>query len=172
MLGSQVRRLRRRRDRASQHWLKLEKLAPMSCPKPPLMGPFLAAPDSPTLDLQRRRIRLYRRVPHAAVPFESLARLVVIPEIWYHYAAAVIRSRLLVGIAVALLLEAALVISLTFAGVATTLAILLGIILLQAIPIALILVFTVIGSRVNIGFLPVRDCPYFVSSVERIYPAV
>ncbi len=148
------------------------------------------------------------------VPFESLEKLVVIPEIWYHYAAAVIRSRLrfatipiargprltgeskmnfialllhglsaffvygdivgarlLVGIAVALLLETALVVSLTFAGIATTLAILLGIILLQAIPIALILVFTVIGSRVNIGFLPVRDCPYFVNSVEQIYPA-
>src|ERR1039458_7604798 len=28
------------------------------------------------------------------IPFESLGRLVVVPEIWNHYAAAVIRSRL------------------------------------------------------------------------------
>ena len=156
------------------------------------------------------------------IPFESLAKLVVIPEIWYHYAAAVIRSRLrfatipiargqrqagkskmnfialllhglsaffvygdivgarlLVGIALALLIEAALIGAgiairltngLSFAALATVLAILLGIVLLQAVPIALILVFTVIGSRVNIGFLPIRDCPYFVSGIERIYP--
>ncbi len=47
-------------------------------------------------------------------------------------------------------------------------AAIVGIILLQAIPLALILVFTVIGSRANVGFLPIRDCPYYVSGVERI----
>jgi len=146
---------------------------------------------------------------------------VVVPEIWNHYAAAVIRSRiayasipiargkrvagkskmnfiglllhglsaffvygdivgarLLIAIAVALLLELVLfAIGLgvrlnTSPGILTVaayLAGLLGIILLQAIPIALILVFTVIGSRVNIGFLPIRDCPYFVSGVERVF---
>src|SRR5205807_9625797 len=91
----------------------------------------------------------------------------------------IVGARLLIAIAVALLLELVLfAIGLgvrlnTSPGiltVATYLAGLLGIILLQAIPIALILVFTVIGSRVNIGFLPIRDCPYFVSKVERLFP--
>jgi glycosyltransferase involved in cell wall biosynthesis len=148
------------------------------------------------------------------VPFESLGRLVVVPEIWNHYAAAVIRSRLrfqsipiargqrmagnskmnfialllhglsaffvygdivgarlLVVIALALLLEVvAVAASPSIPGLLLHLAAILGIILLQAIPITLILVFTVIGSRSNIGFLPIRDCPYFVSKVERIFP--
>jgi glycosyltransferase involved in cell wall biosynthesis len=156
------------------------------------------------------------------VPFESLGRLVVVPEVWNHYAAAVVRSRLrfdsipiargrrlagkskmnfiglllhglsaffvygdivgarlLVGITLALLLEfTALAVGLgvRFAvspdilGLTVYLAAILGIILLQAIPIALILVFVVIG-RTNTGFLPIRDCPYFVSSVQRIFPA-
>lgn len=157
------------------------------------------------------------------IPYESLAKLVVVPEIWNHYAAAVVRSRilfrnipiargkrltgsskmnfiglllhglsaffvygdiigarLLVAIALALTLEAVLVAtgialyfttSLSVLGVTAWLAGLLGIILLQAIPVALIIVFTVVGSRVNIGFLPIRDCPYFVSGVERVFPA-
>ncbi|HEY6391970.1 MAG TPA: glycosyltransferase [Bryobacteraceae bacterium] len=148
------------------------------------------------------------------VPFESLGRLVVVPEIWNHYAAAIIRSRLrfqsipiargqrmaghskmnfiglllhglsaffvygdivgarlLVVIALALLLEVvAVAASPSIPGLLLHLAAILGIILLQAIPITLILVFTVIGSRSNIGFLPIRDCPYFVSKVERIFP--
>ena len=156
--------------------------------------------------------------------FESLARLVVVPEIWNHYAAGVFRSRtlfttipiargkrltgsskmnfiglllhglsaffvygdiigarLLVAIALALTLEAALVAtgvaihyttSLSVLGVTAWLAGILGVILLQAIPVALIIVFTVVGSRVNIGFLPIRDCPYFVSGVQRVFPAV
>jgi glycosyltransferase involved in cell wall biosynthesis len=156
----------------------------------------------------------------SAVPFSSLAQIVVIPEIWNHYAAAVIRSRLrfrtvpiargarlagqskmnfvglllhglsaffvygeivgarlLVAIAVALTIEVALAalgiaVNLTtnFSIVALFLygALALGLFLLQAIPLALILVFTVIGSRANVGFLPIRDCPYFVRNVERI----
>lgn len=159
----------------------------------------------------------------SVVPFECLAKLVVVPEIWNHYAAAIIRSRipflsipiargkrvagrskmnfiglllhglsaffvygeivgarLLVAIALALLLETALVAvgigigigaSPSAMRVAAYVAALLGIILLQAIPIALILVFSVIGSRVNLGFLPLRDCPYFVHSIERVVPA-
>ena len=158
----------------------------------------------------------------SVIPFESLAKLVVVPEIWNHYAAAVIRSRirfcsipiargrrvagkskmnfiglllhglsaffvygdivgarLLIGIALALILEIALVavwigvrlsVSPNMLSVAAYLAGLLGIILLQAIPIALILVFSVIGSRVNVGFLPIRDCPYFVNGVQRVFP--
>jgi hypothetical protein len=151
-----------------------------------------------------------------------LAKLVVIPEIWNHYAAAVIRSRLkfcsipiargqryagkskmnfislllhglsaffvygdivgarlLVGIALALILETVLIAAWIAVRItaspnilvaAAYLAGLVGLVLLQAIPIALILVFSVIGSRVNIGFLPIRDCPYFVNSVERVFP--
>lgn len=156
----------------------------------------------------------------SVVPFSSLAQIVVIPEIWNHYAAAVIRSRLLfttvpiargarlageskmnfvglllhglsaffvygeivgarllIAIAVALMLEiglvtAGLAITMTtqFSVIAVALygALALGLLLLQAIPVALILVFTVIGSRVNVGFLPIRDCPYFVRDVERL----
>jgi polyisoprenyl-phosphate glycosyltransferase len=156
------------------------------------------------------------------VPFESLGRLVVVPEIWNHYAAAVIRSRLrfqtipiargkrmagqskmnfialllhglsaffvygdivgarlLVVIALALLIEVIAVAvglgvrftsSPSILSLLVSLAAILGIILLQAIPITLILVFTVIGSRSNIGFLPIRDCPYFVSTLERVFP--
>ena len=158
----------------------------------------------------------------SVVPFESLAKLVVVPEIWNHYAAAVIRSRvafrsipiargkrlvgkskmnfialllhglsaffvygdivgarLLIAIALALIVEVLLVaagVAVWFttipnvAVLAAYVAAILGILLLQAIPVALILVFTVIGSRVNAGFLPLRDCPYFVSSVQRVFP--
>lgn len=150
-------------------------------------------------------------------PFESLAKLVVVPEIWHHYAAAVIRSRLkfcsipiprgrrsageskmnfvalllhglsaffvygdivgarlLVGIALALIVEIVLVavgIGVRLEGLPVYLAAILSIILLQAIPITLILVFTVIGSRINLGFLPIRDCPYFAGSVQTVFPA-
>ncbi len=156
------------------------------------------------------------------IPFESLGRLVVVPEIWNHYAAAVIRSRLrfesipiargkrlsgkssmnfialllhglsaffvygdivgarlLVVIALALLLEVVVVaagLSVRFTSspgilnLCVYLAAILGIILLQAIPITLILVFTVIGARNSVGFLPIRDCPYFVGSVRRVFP--
>jgi hypothetical protein len=147
------------------------------------------------------------------VPFESLAKIVVVPEIWNHYAAAVVRARLrftsipiargrrlagqskmnfiglllhglsaffvygdivgarlLVAIAVAIVLEMAL------AGFAAALrwgipavAVILGLILLQAIPLALTLVFSVIGSRANVGFLPLRDCPYYAGKVERLF---
>jgi polyisoprenyl-phosphate glycosyltransferase len=152
------------------------------------------------------------------VPFEALTKLVVLPEIWQHYAAAVIRSRLghrsipiargrrvagqskmtfislllhgltaffvygdivgarlLVGIALALVAEIVLVAigigaNLAATGLSAYAAAILGIVLLQAIPIALIVVFVVIGSRVNSGFLPIRDCPYFVSRVESVFP--
>jgi polyisoprenyl-phosphate glycosyltransferase len=156
------------------------------------------------------------------IPFESLSRLVVVPEIWNHYAAAVIRARLrfksipisrgkrlvgkskmnfialllhglsaffvygdivgarlLVGFVLALILEVAavaiglgvrLTVSPSTRDLAIYVAAILGIILLQAIPIALILVFTVIGSRSNISFLPIRDCPYFVSGLQPLFP--
>ena len=159
----------------------------------------------------------------SVVPFNCLAKLVVVPEIWNHYAAAVIRSRirfssipiprgrrvagkskmnfiglllhglsaffvygeivgarLLVAIALALILEIVLIAigigvrvsaSPNAVSLAAYLAGLIGLVLLQAIPIALILVFSVIGSRVNVGFLPLRDCPYFIHGIERVFPA-
>ena len=157
------------------------------------------------------------------VPFDSLGKLVVVPEIWNHYAAAVIRSRLqfqsipisrgkrvagkskmnfialllhglsaffvygdiisarlLIAISLTLIGEvilAAAVAAVWFTSIpnilvlAVYVAAILGALLLQAIPVALILVFTVIGSRVNAGFIPLRDCPYFVSNLQRIFPA-
>src|SRR5579872_1909705 len=151
------------------------------------------------------------------VPFETLSKLVVTSEIWYHYAAAVIRSRLqfrtiplargkrlrgrskmnfiglllhglsaffvygdIVGarllVAIALLFVSGVVLASAGLAVQFTrgatffIAGSLGIVLMLAILIALVLVFTVIGSRVNMGFLPLRDCPYFVNGVRRIYP--
>ncbi len=150
------------------------------------------------------------------VPFATLSKLVVTPEIWYHYAAAVIRSRLqfrtiplargkrlmgrskmnfialllhglsaffvygdIVGarllVAIALLLVSGVVLAAAGLAVQFTrgatffIAGTLGIVLMLAILIALVLVFTVIGSRVNMGFLPLRDCPYFVHGVQRVF---
>jgi polyisoprenyl-phosphate glycosyltransferase len=157
------------------------------------------------------------------IPFQTLARLAVTPEIWNHYAAAVIRSgvawtsiplargrriagqskmnfiglllhglsaffvygeivgaRLLIAIAILMLLGVVVIGgaagahfwgSLNVPGLFAYIAGLLGVILCLAVLIALILVFTVIGSRVNVGFLPVRDCPYFVNRLERVFPA-
>ena len=152
------------------------------------------------------------------VRYEALGKLVVLPEVWQHYAAAIIRARLrfqtvpiprgkrlaghskmnfiglllhgltaffvygdivgarlLVGIALAAVGAAALGI----VGIAThrtggmsgyLLATLGVLIVLQAIPIALIVVFIVVGNRSNTGFLPIRDCPYFVSGLETVFP--
>ncbi len=157
------------------------------------------------------------------VPAEALAQLVVVPEIWYHYAAAVIRSRLqfrsipihrgarlvgrskmntiglllhglsaffvygdIVGARLLIALSLLLVSGVLFAGIGALLPSVagiklltsapyiiqsLGVVLLVGILTALVLVFTVIGSRVNIGFLPIRDCPYFVSRIDQIFPA-
>jgi hypothetical protein len=89
----------------------------------------------------------------------------------------IVGARLLVAIAIALTLEIGLVCLGLAVNLATHfspfalflyIALALGLLLLQAIPVALILVFTVIGSRVNIGFLPLRDCPYFVRDVEKL----
>lgn len=151
------------------------------------------------------------------VPAAALPQLSVIPEIWSHYAASVIRcrlahdsipiargarysgrskmrpiglllhglsamfvyaevvgARLFVG-TLSLIVLAAItlgsVIALRFTTETAYAATLLGIILLQAVLISLVAVFTVIGSRVNVTFLPIRDCPYFVAGVERKYPA-
>jgi hypothetical protein len=160
----------------------------------------------------------------SAVPHEKLTQLAVMPELWHHYAAAVVRSRIgvrmvpiprgarllgesRVGYAGLLLhglsaffvygdiigarLLAAVGLLLTLAigmiGAELVYVMLTGrsipqwgafatgvalIVLLQAVLGALVLVFTVIGSRVNLNFLPVRDCPYFVRDVERMGAAI
>jgi hypothetical protein len=151
----------------------------------------------------------------SVVPAKALSQLAVIPEIWSHYAASVIRcrlahdsipiargprycgtskmrpislllhglsamfvyaeivgARLFVGtlslIALAALLLGALI-ALKFTSEIAYAAALLAVILLQAVLISLVAVFTVIGSRVNVTFLPIRDCPYFVAGVERVF---
>ena len=156
------------------------------------------------------------------VPRGTLEQLVVVPEIWNHYAAAAIRAalpyenipinrgrrlvgqskmnpiglllhglsaifvyadivgaRLFVGAVFLTVLAAAtaaiaIVASLTarpaLSGWPVYVAGILCIILLQAVMLSLVLVFSVIGGRVNSSFLPVRDCPYFVSGVRKIFP--
>lgn len=151
----------------------------------------------------------------SVLPAGALATLSVIPEIWNHYAASVIRWRLAydtipiargeryagvskmspVGLLLhglsaifvyaeivgARLFVAALsLIGLASAGVGAWFAfrfngevaygaVLLMIILLEAALISLVAVFNVIGSRVNVTFLPIRDCPYFVAGVESLF---
>jgi len=156
------------------------------------------------------------------IPAAFLTKLVVIPEIWNHYAAAVIRSRIgstdipiargrrltgeskmnfialflhglraffvygeVVGARLLVAIACLLILGTLIAGAAltvhftTTLFIpglflyvagALGIILLQAVLIALILVFSVIGSNGNMGFLPLRDCHFFVDEVQQLFP--
>jgi polyisoprenyl-phosphate glycosyltransferase len=159
----------------------------------------------------------------SVIPFQKLSQLVVVPEIWNHYAAAVIRTRLgfttipvdrgrrLTGsskmnfiglllhglsaffvygevIGARLLVGIALLLLASGGAVAAGILLHFGrywvvppwstyavgafvIVLLQALVLALLLVFTVIGSRVNVSFLPIRDCPYFVERVERVWPS-
>ncbi|MFN7939233.1 MAG: glycosyltransferase [Bryobacteraceae bacterium] len=154
----------------------------------------------------------------SAVPWEKLTQLVVMPELWHHYAAAVIRSRIgvrlvpiprgqrllgesrmgyaglllhglsaffvygdIIGARLLAAVGLLLVLSLGAIGAAFGYTLLTGhaipqwgtlaasialIVLPQALLGALVLVFTVIGNRVNHNFLPIRDCPYFVRSVE------
>lgn len=151
----------------------------------------------------------------SVVPAAALSQLAVIPEIWSHYAASVIRcrlahasipiargarysgkskmrpiglllhglsamfvyaeivgARLFVGTLSLIVLAAVLLgalIALRFTTEIAYAAALLAMILLQAVLISLVAVFTVIGSRVNVTFLPIRDCPYFVAGVERLF---
>ena len=157
----------------------------------------------------------------SVIPFQKLGQLVVVPEIWNHYAAAVIRTRLgyctipvdrgrrLTGsskmnfiglllhglsaffvygevIGARLLVGIGLMLLLSGGALAAGILLHFGryyeippwstyalsafvIVLLQAVILALVLVFTVIGSRVNVNFLPIRDCPYFVERVERVW---
>ena len=154
----------------------------------------------------------------SVVPQEKLTQLAVMPELWHHYAAAVIRSRIglkmvpisrgrrlrgasqmsyaglllhglsaffvygdIIGARLLAVFGILLVLAVTVIGGELTYAAVTGrsipqwgfyaagvalIVLLQAVLGALVLVFTVIGSRVNMNFLPIRDCHYFVDDVE------
>jgi polyisoprenyl-phosphate glycosyltransferase len=157
----------------------------------------------------------------SVVPYARLRQLTVISDIWNHYAAAVIRSRIRFQTApiprgerlagrpqmnfTRLLLHAlsaffvygdvigARLLAGTGVLLVSALAILAGavglalatrwrmpewapyaaafwaILLLQAILISLVLVFIVVGSRVNARFVPLRDCPGFEDGVETVF---
>lgn len=159
----------------------------------------------------------------SVIPRESLSRLVVMGEIWNHYAAAVFRGRLpfttialergrrLAGqskmnfislathglsaisvfadvVGVRLFTAAIALMSLStalFAGLAVARfgfeapvpvwmlygAAFVSVILLQAVMFAFVLAATMLGSRINAGFVPLRDCPFYVQGVERVFPA-
>lgn len=156
------------------------------------------------------------------VPFELLKRVVVSPELWSHYAATVIHSRipletisttraqrvageskmrftdlflhglraiavhtdyvsvrllLMIG-AVSALLVGALIATvairmwtdLAIPGWATNAGGLSLIALAQSFIIGLLLVFGTVNARQLSSFLPIRDCPYFIDSVDQVFP--
>jgi glycosyltransferase involved in cell wall biosynthesis len=156
------------------------------------------------------------------IPYELLRRLVVVSEIWNHYAAGILkakipytevptnRSRRLVGrsrmsfvslvmhglgaisvhgdvvgvraliATVLLILFSAVAISivvvirattdLAIPGWASTLTTSFFIILMQAVMVALLFSFMILGSRSSSGFLPRRDYLYFVLGPRKVYP--
>ena len=155
------------------------------------------------------------------LPFPRLGQLAVIPEIWNHYAAAIIRSRLpfetvpidrgqrlagrsrmnLTGLIMhglsAFFVYGDIIGTRLLVGVGVLVAGLLllavaglglhavqdwqipdwlpiavgfsGVLLLEAILVALVLIFTVVGSGANARFLPIRDCPNFEDRLESFY---
>ncbi|MGH9662103.1 MAG: glycosyltransferase [Bryobacteraceae bacterium] len=157
----------------------------------------------------------------SVVPRPALERLMVVSELWNHYAAAVIRSRIpfatipidrgrrlagrskmnfvsllvhglsaisvfgdvvaarmlavsagAVGLALALIgvvVMVRLATDMAIPGWATFTTGLLLVALAQALTISFFLVFTIVGARANLHFLPLRDGPHFVRGVERIF---
>jgi hypothetical protein len=158
------------------------------------------------------------------IPFSALQRLVVVSELWNHYAAAVYKARLPhiaiptkraprlageskmnfvglvthglsamsvhseiigtralaglcgVGVLTALALAAVLVVrfgtSLAIPGWATVAVGLLVIVFMQAMMMALVFVFVVLGNRQASSFLPLRDYKYFVNEVYSLGPDI
>ncbi|MDF1663168.1 MAG: glycosyltransferase [Planctomycetota bacterium] len=154
----------------------------------------------------------------SVIPFWRLSNLVVISEMWNHYAAAVLKSKLpfetvstsrgkrLIGkskigwvglfvhglsalavfgdivgtrlllLTVALFLASSLALSGLFFGAALldfnlsqSMALLFGFVLLflsQTLTMAAGIVFFVLSTRNGAGFLPIRDCPFFVEKIE------
>ena len=91
------------------------------------------------------------------------------------------------AVAARLLAAASLLMVVAAAGIAvvvairfgTTLAIpgwtsfvvgILVVILLQAVMLSFLLIFMITSNRIGASFLPLRDCPYFVRHVERLFP--
>jgi hypothetical protein len=155
------------------------------------------------------------------LPAEAVDRLVVVSELWSHYAAAVfharlprdttptVRGRRLVGrsrmdlvqlvthglgaisvfadsVGVRLLVATGLLIALVLALAAGVLVVrlttvwavpgwatyamgLLAVMLLQAVTISFALVFLTLAGRTETRFLPLRDCPFFVADVRRVF---
>jgi glycosyltransferase involved in cell wall biosynthesis len=160
----------------------------------------------------------------SVLPPEAISRLMVAPELWNHYAATVVRTRLphaaiplprgerlagrsrmnfvallvhglsaisvfsdvvsarLLVAAVTLLVASAgamaVVITIRFGtglaipGWATYAAGVLAIMFLQALMLSVLLVFNVIGTRTQLGFLPVRDAELFVLRCTRVWPPI
>jgi len=159
----------------------------------------------------------------SVVPSAALARLVIVSELWNHYAAAVYRARVpcrsiplnrgrrlagksklnfisLVGhglsaisvfgdivavrlltvtsgsaVALFMLMVAVLVLKwstrLPIPGWTTSAVGILLILFSQVVLISLFLCFVIISARSNTAFIPLRDAPVFVQSVERVFPA-
>lgn len=157
----------------------------------------------------------------SVIPFWRLSNLVVISEMWNHYAAAVLKSKLpfetvstsrgkrLIGkskigwvglfvhglsalavfgdivgtrlllVTVALFLASSLALSGLFFGAALldfnfsqSMALLFGFVLLflsQTLTMAAGIVFFVLSTRNGAGFLPIRDCPFFVEEIESVW---
>ena len=154
------------------------------------------------------------------VPYTALQRLVVVSELWNHYAAAVYKARLpfttiptrraerlhgrskmnfvglvihglsamsvhaeVIGtralISVMVIALLCILVLLTVVGIrfGTTLAIpgwatmavgILTLIFMQAIILALLIIFVIIGGRQNATFLPIRDYGYYVLQLEQL----
>lgn len=158
----------------------------------------------------------------SVVPYSCLSSLVVISEMWNHYAAAAFNARLpfdtvklsrgrrwsgsskmkfvslvthglsaisvysdVVGVrllvisslTIVLLVLAVIAISLSPSwhmaasndGVTIYVAGMLLLLLMQAAAISFVFVFFVLSGRSGALFLPIRDCPYFVEEVLKIY---
>ena len=156
------------------------------------------------------------------LPAKYLSTLVVAPEMWNHYAAAVFRTSLpftmipiprgyriagtsrmnfvslvahglsaiavfgdvvgvriliasvmgsiLVALAIAAVVAIRLLTDRAIPGWATYAAGMLGILFMQLLSLAVGFTFFILSSRMNLGFLPMRDYSFFVAETVDIYP--
>jgi hypothetical protein len=73
------------------------------------------------------------------------------------------------GMLVIVVLAIKLFTQLAIPGWTTQVIGLLVVVLLQAVMLSFLLGFVVIGNRTTQNFLPLRDCPFFIHSLERIF---
>jgi polyisoprenyl-phosphate glycosyltransferase len=105
----------------------------------------------------------------------SLVRLLMHGLTAFTVYADVVGARLLIGISAAVLLECLLLLAgfVAFStgaiGLAGGISVIGAAALLQGITIAAVALFTIAGVRSGSNFLPVRDCPYFVSELENVF---